>query len=314
VLDPPKRLSVLLVTAGNSVLESAMKACPLARLDVLKPGEFDAMDKSVMTVERRYDVVVLDGHSPPKLPAGRYLVFGRPAPDSGVATAGIAKDQVVVDFHPRHPVLRHVNLGSLFASKCWKMSLPREAEMLAEFGDCPALAIVRTEGKVFLLAGFDVMQTNWPFESGFVMFCYNALSYLGLEVVQGAGAHLRVGEPVIAEALPPGAKVVLSGPGFSGRKLEADASGTFRYPGTDRAGVYGLSVGDRPAKHFAVNLLDPRESDILPAERIVLSGREVAAQQTPPQPANVEIWPILAMLALALVCLEWFVYNSRVRL
>ena len=87
-----------------------------------------------------------------------------------------------------------------------------------------------------------------------------------------------------------------------------------RYPGTSRAGVYSVKFADRTIEQFAVNLLDEAESDVKPATQIVLSGLAVKAQTTPPRRANVELWPFLAVLALVLVCLEWFVYNSKVRL
>ncbi len=64
ILEPPKRLSVLLVTNGNPVLESALQACPLARLDPCTPAGFEALDPAVFTVQQRYDVVVLDNYVP----------------------------------------------------------------------------------------------------------------------------------------------------------------------------------------------------------------------------------------------------------
>ncbi|MHC4627829.1 MAG: vWA domain-containing protein, partial [Planctomycetota bacterium] len=164
ILSPPKRLSVLLVTAGNIVLESALQACGLAGLEVQSPQEFDAMDHSLLTVEQPYDLIVLDNHVPPKLPRCRYLVFGRPPDGIDVSVSGELKNQVMVDWRPRHAVLKYVNLMNLFAAACYKMNLPRDAEVLAEFNETPALALLRRNGSVFLLAGFDILQTNWPFE------------------------------------------------------------------------------------------------------------------------------------------------------
>jgi hypothetical protein len=65
-------------------------------------------------------------------------------------------------------VLQYVDLTNLFAAKCHRMILPRDADVLAEFNETPALALVRRNGSVFLLAGFDVLQSNWPFETSFV--------------------------------------------------------------------------------------------------------------------------------------------------
>jgi hypothetical protein len=314
VLAAPKKLTVLLVTNGNSVLNSALRSCSPAKLDICMPADFDAMDHAAMSAAPVYDVIILDNHVPATLPRGRYLIFGPPPRGIGVEMKEKLKNQVVVDWRQRHPVLQFVNMGNLFVSKCRRMSLPRDAEVLAEFGETPAIAIVRRAGSAVLLVGFDVMETNWPFEPGFVMFCHNTMHYLGLEIGREQRGMLRVGRAITIEGLPVDSDVEITGPGFSGRKFKTDASGVFRFPGTDLAGIYSVVVGSNQPKHFAVNLLDAAESDIEPVREIVLSGRRVEAKQGPAGRSNVPLWPWLTMLALALVCLEWFVYNSKVRL
>ena len=37
-------------------------------------------------------------------------------------------------------------------------------------------------------------------------------------------------------------------------------------------------------------------------------------QTTDPVPANEELWPFLVMLGLILVCIEWWIYNGKVRI
>jgi hypothetical protein len=314
VLSPPKRLAVLLVTAGNIVLESALRASPLARLDLRSPGEFDGMDHTALSVDQPYDVIVLDNHTPAQLPRCRYLVFGRPPQGIDVTVPGQLENQIMVDWRPRHPVLQYVDLSNLFAAKCHKMDLPRDAEVLAEFNETPAVALLRRAGSVFLLADFDVLQTNWPFEPGFVLFCYNALSFLGTELGQDQQANLQVRQPIVVEGLSPDTVARIDGPQFSGREVKAASAGSIRFPRTDRVGLYALKVPDQPARLFAVNLLDSKESDIEPVREIVLSGQPIQAQDRPVTRSNIPLWPLLVGMALLLAFLEWLVYNSKVRL
>jgi len=314
ILSPPKRLTVLLVTRGNIVLESALQACPLARLQLCSPDEFDAMDIGVLNVEQPYDVIVLDNHIPAKLPRCRYLVFGHPPNDIDVSVPEQLQNQVIVDWRPRHPVLKYVNLMNVFSAKCYRMLLPRDGEVLAEFNETPALALVRRHGSVFLLAGFDVLQSNWPFEPSFVLFCYNAAAFLGMQAGQDQRPELEVGEPIIVEGLSPDTPAEISGPGFSGKQIKANPAGSIRLPSTDKVGVYNLKVTDQPLRLFAVNLLDSDESNIEPAREIVLSGESVQAQQSALGPSNLPLWPFLVGIALILACLEWLVYNSKVRI
>ena len=314
VLQPPRKLSVLLVTGGNIALQSALGACSPARLDVKSPDEFDAMDHETLSAESTYDVILLDNHVPAALPRCRYLVFGRPPAGVQASISGQLTRQTIVDWRERHPVLQFVNLANLYVARAWKLSLPREAQVLAEFGDAPAIALLRRPDSILLLVGFDVMETNWPFEPGFVMFCQNAMNFLALEGVQNQQSVLQVGQAIQVENLPPNAAVRVRGPGAEDSNLTADSSGAARFPGTSWAGIYTVSVGDREPRHFAVNVLDAAESDVRPVREIRLATEKVETQSGPVRPSNVELWPMLALLGLALVCAEWLVYNSRVRL
>jgi hypothetical protein len=314
ILSPPGRLKVLLVTAGNIVLESALRACPLAQLELCLPEEFEAIDFGTLGVEQSYNVIVLDNHIPTQLPRCHYLVFGHPPNGIDVSVSEQLENQVIVDWRPRHAVLKHVNLMNLFAAECYKMTLPRDAEILAEFGQSPALILLRRTGSIFLLAGFDVLQTNWPFEPSFILFCYNATAFLGMQAGQDQETNLKVGQPIIVEGLEPETLAKVSGPGFFGNEIKATTSGIIRFPGVDKVGIYGLEIPDQPARLFAVNLLDLQESNIKPVREIVLSGQAVEAKEEPIDRANLPLWPFLVGITLVLACLEWLIYNSKVRI
>jgi len=314
VLAPPRKLSVLLVTPGNVALKPALAACGPARLDVWTPAQFDERKQAGGAGGRQYDVIVLDRHAPSgTLPRGRYLIFGRSPAFLGLTAGARITNQQVIDWRSRHPVLQFVNLSNLFVWKAFRLGVPREAEVLAEFTDCPALVLIRRPGRVALVAGFDVMETNWPFEPGFVMFCQNAVSFLGLEAGWGQRGTLNVGEALTVESLAPGASVEVRGPGQESKRLAADEAGTFRLPETKRAGVYRITAG-KTTRVFAVNLTDVDESDVAAAKQMELSGKKIEAKDDAARLSNVELWPWLAVVCLVLVCLEWLIYNSKVRL
>jgi len=324
VLAPPKRLTVLLVTAGNKVLELALKACPLYKLDIMTPSQFDANvpgapngDVSDFGLEQHYDVVVLDNHLPVRTPRCRYLVFGRPPNGIDVSVLQELENQAVVDWRPKHAVLKYVNLANLFAQKCYKLDLPRDAELLAEFNESPALALVRRSGSVFLLAPFDILNTTWPFEPSFVLFCYNAVSFLGMQVGQNEEGNLLVGDPITVDGLNPGQSALVDGPGFSAVQIKANSSGSVRFPGTEHVGVYGIRAEGSAtdgARLFAVNMLNAAESNIEPVRRIDVSGVQVQAQAAAVGRANLPLWPFLVGFVLFLACLEWIIYNQKVRI
>lgn len=314
VLDPQKRQSVLLVTNGNPVLELALRACPIAKLDPCTPAGFDAMDPVAFAERQPYDVIVLDNHVAANLPRCRYLIFGPPPQGVDVNSSRQVENQVIVDWRSQHPVLQYVNLTNVFTAKSHELQLPRDAEVLAEFGESPAMALLRRKGSVYLLTGFDVLQSNWAFEPSFVLFCYNALGYLGAQAGGGEHRGLMVGEPIAVENVPAGATVTVTRPDASKVELNPDPSAAVRFPGTQRVGVYGVEIPEQPKQFYAVNLLDAEESRIEPQKEISFSSVTIAAEQGDVQRANVPLWPVLVFAALVLACIEWLAYNSRVRI
>ena len=314
VLDAPKRQSVLLVTDGNPVLELALRACPIATLDPCTPAGFDAMDPVTFAERQRYDVVVLDNHVPAHLPRCRYLVFGPPPSGIDVNSPRQMENQMIVDWRSQHPVLQYVNLMNIFAARNYELKLPRDADVLAEFSESPALGLVRRNGSVYLLVGFDVLQSNWAFEPSFVLFCYNSLGYLSAQAGGGEHRGLKVGEPISMENVPVGATATVTRPDASRVQLSPDPGAAVRFPGTQRVGVYSIEVPDRPKQFYAVNLLDGHESRIEPQKDINFSTVTVAAEEGDVQRANVPLWPALVLVALALACVEWLAYNLRVRI
>jgi hypothetical protein len=313
VLEPPKRLSVLLVTEGNPVLESALRACPIERLDPCTPAEFETMDRASFAMQNAYDVIVLDHHAPTRLPRCRYLAFGAVPSGIDVNSPRELENQVIVDWRARHPVLQHVNLTNLFAAQTRMLELPRDADVLAEFNESPALALLHRRGSTFLLAGFDVLQSNWPFEPSFVLFCYNALNFLATQTGGGEQHELSVAEPIALDDIS-AATVTVTCPDASEVEIQPDPSGSARFPATYRVGVYKVGIPDEPQRFYAVNLLDAAESDIAPRQEVTVSNMTVAAEAQGIERANVPLWPILVLAALVLACVEWLAYNLKARI
>ncbi|NLZ05397.1 MAG: VWA domain-containing protein [Phycisphaerae bacterium] len=313
VLDPPPKLSVLLVTEGNPVLESSLRACPIARLDPCAPAAFDAMEPSAFSLSP-YDVIVLDRHAPLHLPRSCYLAFGAVPAGIDVNSPGELENQVIVDWRSRHPVLQYANLTNLFVAQTRALQLPRDAEVLAEFGESPAIALVRRHGSTFLLVGFDVLASNWPFEPSFVLFCYNALSYLAAQQGGGGPHELAVAEPIVIDDVAAGGEVAVTLPDASTVQVAPDPGGTARFPGTYRVGLYAVDVPEEPRRFYAVNLADENESRIEPGDEMTFETMTVSAQPQGVQRANVPLWPALVLTALVLACVEWLIYNKKARI
>ncbi|MCF7955035.1 MAG: VWA domain-containing protein [Phycisphaerae bacterium] len=314
VLSPPKKLVVLMISNGNSVLQTALKACPIAKLDMMTPTDFEAIDHTARDIGSEYDIIVLDKYAPEKLPRCGYLTFGVIPPGLDIVTNGKSKNQYIVDWRTRHAVLKYVNLTNLFVAEAHNITLPRHGEVLAEFNETPAISLIKSGGSNYLITGFDVLQSNWPFEPGFVLYCYNAVSFLAAQTQQDQAADLKVGDPIILEGLAAETKAVLKDPAMEETRLTANSKGLIRFPEAQKTGLYRVGIDDQPYAFFAVNLLDSKESNIEPRQKLILSNLEIDAQEKAAKGSIMPLWPFLAFIALIFVIAEWVIYNLKVKI
>ncbi len=314
IISAPRDVKTLLVTDNNVVLESALKACRQIKLFKCTHAEFSQMDSKAMEITRSYDVFVLDNHDGASVGRGTYLVFGKPPQETGIEVAGQSQNQLIVDYRAKHPVLNYVNMDNLFVGKCYDLKLPRDSEVLAEFDKGPAIGLIRRNNSTFITAGFDVMDSNWPFEPGFVLFVYNAVAFLAEEAGLVEKTEIQVAEPVSLLGLNADQEALFNGPGYKDEKIIVTKSGKLRLPVMERAGLYELKLPDADPKVYAVNLLDSEESDIAPKDQLSLVGQEIKASESTVKRFNMPIWPYIVAIVLLLVCAEWLVYNSKIRI
>jgi len=314
VLSPPKKLVVLMISNGNSVLETALKACPIAKLDMITPTDFEAIDHTARDIGIEYDIIVLDKYAPEKLPRSSYLTFGVIPPGLDIVTTGKSKNQYIVDWRTRHAVLKYVNLTNLFAAEAHTITLPRHGEVLAEFNETPAISLIKSGGSNYLITGFDVLQSNWPFEPGFVLYCYNAISFLAAQAQQDQATDIKVGDPITLEGLAAETKAVLKDPAMEKTKLTANSKGLIRFSEAQRTGLYQVDIDEQPYAFFAVNLFDSKESNIDPRQKLVLSNLEIEAQEKASKGLMTPLWPFLVFIALMFAIAEWVIYNLKVKI
>ena len=331
IVPPARQLSVALVSRGNLFLITALQGLPLARLVQYSPDQYNAAAGTAEMSE--FDVVIFDGWLPtidgqPGLPPGRFLVLNAiPAP-LGIAAGTEPQPAMVLDWPRDHPVMRLLLLDKLRI-----LSLPdivnptgSGATVLAETDKGPAIFEISRAQTRALVVPFDIGESTWPLDISFVVFVGAGVNYVGQEggVFGASGDSLRPGS-VLTDRLPIGASAVsLQPPGDADRVgLEPANDGRIAFGPIRRAGLYQASWagpagagdttdGGRVTRTYAANLLDPRESDIAAAPLLRLSGDTVALQDADETEATIRLWPWAILLALAILMLEWYIYNRKV--
>jgi hypothetical protein len=219
---------------------------------------------------------------------------------------------VVVDFDTMHPMMRHVSVDEIMVARWCRLQLPKGASVLLETDKGPGIAYVPQTRRQIVLVGFRLADSYWPLQVGFPVFMYNAIRYMTGSVMQ-AERSLQPGEPIDITAPKDLKTLTVVTPDHTSLKVDTAGSGQGRFAGTEQVGLYevGPQANGVTPRTFAVNLADANESDIVPREILQVGGEKLAVQEDL-QGANKPIWPYAILAALAILCLEWYVYNRRV--
>lgn len=336
IVPPAKRSAVALVGPGSLFLSEALRGLPLSRFETLTPTQYES-ERAAGTLNR-FDVIVLDRYLPTPAPGGsgavldpgRYLLFGAVVPPpQGVEDLGEAGASTIIDWRRNHPVLRNLTLDGLVMGKSRPVRIPEDSGVmsLAEIPAGPTIYEISAGTVRAVGASFDLAQTNWPFQVGFVVYLASAIDYLSGNVAADDTAGSRQIAPggVLSDRLPPGAAGVRVFPPSGGSQdlfpaLDGTVvygpvreRGVYRVQWTGPAGENDVTDAGRVTRFYAANLLDPPESDIRPADELGLADRLVQAR-TGTDGGLLELWPFAVLIALAVMMLEWWVYNKRVSL
>lgn len=336
VVPPAKRLSVALVTEGNLFLESAIGGLPLNKAQVLTPAQFADLVKQGKTSD--FDVFIMDRVNPARplasatgtasqpMPPGRYLTFGVVPPMRGLTFLGAAEAEnpqpdVPADWLRDHPALEIVGLDALVVSKPMRVAASEGVRVIAR-GTAGPLIIDTADGPTkALVVCFDPLNSNWPFDVGYVLFIASAIGYLG-EDSATAAQQIDVGELITAELPESVQRAALKTPDANTTELVAGQDHTVSYGPARRTGLYSLSWSGPPGprdtteagrsvRTFAVNLFDPQESTIGTHATLDLPAGTVKAQASAAAKGLQNAWPWLLLAAVAIVMLEWLVYNRK---
>ncbi len=317
VVPPPRRLAVALVGSDSFLIRTVLEGMgSIERIVKMTGTQFDELAQTGGVDQ--YDVVVLDNYAPSAefMVPGRYLIFGATPPLEGLNEFGRGKGQLILDHKDEHPLFRFVNLDQLFISRYNLLQPADDVQVLAEGSDGPVIvALVRGPMHVVYVT-FDPLDSNWPFQRGFVTFIVNAVEYLGHAGEAISESSFVPGEALSARLPAAAEKVELLLPGReSPVSVPVTDPTQFSWGPIKLSGVYGVSwempgEDDRSARPLAVNAISESEGDIRPAQEIFAREDNVhvaagGGNQYMP------LWPWAVGLCLAVMMLEWWVYHRK---
>jgi len=305
VVRPPTTTDVLLVTNRNYFLEKVLNLDPHVKVFVMPPAKYAEAPE----LAAQYDVVVFDNYSPEELVAGRYAFFNAAPPLEGASTGEKITQPVIVDWDRSHPVSRFVNFDTLTVFEARAIELPKPSAHLVDAGDVSLISVFDQYPIRAVVIAFDIYASDWPFRVSFPIFVSNMLEWLTRTSEDRLLAHLSTGEVLTLRASAEVEQGELVDPRGNVASLDFSGDGVATSSAARYAGLYKMTIGDRETT-LAANLLDRRESDTTPREKLTLGAEEVEKERGTIR-TNREIWKHLALAAFVVLLVEWYVYNRK---
>jgi hypothetical protein len=327
VVPAPRRLGLLLVTRGDTLLQQVLAAIGAGEVHLLTPDQYEQrpaaqyrrgwVGQEPPVGGEGYDVIVFDGHSPSAVPAVSSLYLGSSPPIDGLRliepTDREPGSRVVLNWDRQHPLLRYVEMDSLRMAGAGRLVLPADAQALATGQAGAVMAVVADEQRQHVVLTFDVLQTNWPLQVSFPIFFSNAVPWLGLGGKADEGLSYRPGDVTVVDTTSD-AMLRYAGPE---PLLAKPVGGEAVLPIFARAGLYRAEnreqLIDASQQYLPVNVVNPTDSDLRPVSAMDLGGASLVVAERDAVVRR-EVWRWFAWGALAVLLIEWIVYTRRMHL
>ena len=250
------------------------------------------------------DCVVTDGPSAGVLAGNLALIAINPSDSEGLwRTTGELEKPGVASVNLSHPVndsLSYADLHIEAASKREPASWMKPVVGTADDG----LIWAGDDGhRRVVMIGFDLAKSDLPLKVEFPLLLANSISWVVGRDSNASERVVRAGEPITLRGAD---TIALTTPDGRSEQIPT-ANGVAAFAGTLQVGIY--SVNDAPP--FAATLLSESESNTTPRDSITAREGEVTGQAETFQSER-EAWRWIALAALLIMAIEWWVYHRRI--
>jgi hypothetical protein len=349
-IRPNKPISVLLVTPGNSALETALTTGRCQRIanvrvespTFLKDAAYLANDS-----ESLFDLIIFDQCAPTKMPESNTLFMGSKPPslseankDTGESTkptevasgeAAISKEWqfgpssgpvIILDVNRSNPMTQYLEMGSVVIFEGTTVTPPESGTVLMTSDSGPVFAVAPRGPFQDAVLGFGMLQStsegiqvnsDWSIKRSFPVFVYSAVEYLGGGITEASAPTVLPGNAIGLTLSNRFDNYRVVSP--TGQKIELTRNNEsrFTFTQTDQVGMYSVFADEmeRPMERFCVNLFSGRESELAVASAIQMGADKIEATSNFVR-ARQELWRWILGVGLVLLMVEWVIFNRRI--
>lgn len=296
---PHRPVRVALVSSAPDPLRRALAATPGVSVAIVDPSAY----ADTPTARSPIDLTVFDGFLPPTWPPGAVLAVNPPPGSQLLRVDAEARPLAGRGLTQRGAVLEGLNLSGIHFGDVQAVTPPEWAETQFALGETPMILRGRNNTSEIAIWTFDLATGNLPTRVVFPLLVARTVRDLTPALLPPAvqsGATLIVRPDARATA------VALSGP--DGMRVELAAGPTLAVDMPAQPGLYYIEELRDGAMTFrgqvGVNAGAPGESDLRPRPTPQFGS-------APPDPDGeqrrqmFDLWPWLALGALALMMFEW---------
>jgi hypothetical protein len=330
VLGMVRKARIAIVTTGNDILSDFFDQDvveKVATITYLRPEDLTNEAKYLKPARvGAFDLVVFDRCAPAsveELPLGNTFYIDAVPPPWKRADMPPLEDTIIRNPASKHVLMRHLTaLDEIAVFEAFRFPLddprvsPRTPRLLETGKDTAVLLALSRQSFTDLVMTFPLINdkgkwtTTWNLKLSFPVFLRNVMYTLGNVSDTAAEETIQPGE---LKTLRPDVvvnKIEVFGPGEpKAEEVKKSPQGDFSYKTTERVGVY-RAKWDGGERRFAVNLLDPEESNLQPRDEVTFGSTRLKANETKGQVHDTWKWG--AVGALALLLLEWALYYRRI--
>lgn len=326
VIEPPRKVDVLVVTPANNFLKLAMgtdRISKLANVEFQTPRFLEEKSYHDNATLGGYDFIIYDRCAPMSMPDCNTMFFGAVPPGDEWKRGDKQFPTMIIDTAVTHPLMDAVQMAAVTIVEATPLTGPQGTISLMDATFGSVMAIAPRTGFEDLVVGFNLIEeddngdtiinSDWPNKLSFPLFIQNAISWLGGASKFDSSSGSRPGDLIQFRTRIPSKSVSIFPPGGNSITLRPRADNTYVFAGANQTGIYRVENDSAEVvdRLLAVNLLDPRESNLAVLPELEL-GYDSIAGTSEEVPQRQEYWTWVILVAVVVLLVEWYIYNRRV--
>lgn len=299
-------IEALVISGGNVFVDRVLSSLPTINHVNGTPGQG--------IPARPFDLYVFDSYLPDVLPDGDMLIINPPRSTDlftrGEASEDTANPTIAANIED---IVSFLSVDNLNIRKFTPVTASWLEPLVTVDGGAVILA-GENQGRQIGVIAFALGDSDLPLQIAFPILMNNFVEWFRPESVAFTETAVRTGESLAITPPARADRIRVTKPDGSRREFDL-SGGALIYADTDQLGIYEVGIFDGAETlqeaQFAVNLFDAAESDISPRTQVQLGETVIAEASGEEELGQREFWRWLALAALLILLLEWFIYHRR---